>query len=106
MIVDLEELSQIYQEKYQILQQCLLIHQASSDVLASHIVLYKSIGLNKKIAIVCMLELARRRALGEEFDYESFIDIKLKNIPTIQPLNFNVFRGLLNIQQLSNLMKK
>ncbi len=104
MIVDLDNLSN--QEEYRFFQQCLIIEQASSEALASHVLLYKSLGLNKKIAIVCMLELARRRTLGENFDYENFIDVELKKIPTIQPININAFRGLLNIQQLSNLIKK
>lgn len=104
MIIDLENYSN--QEEYQFLQQCLIINQGSSEALAAHVILYKSLGLNKKIAIICMLELARRRLLGEEFDYENFIDTELKKIPTVQPLNINAFRGLLNVQQLSNLIKK
>lgn len=104
MIVNFEDFSN--QEGYQLLIQCLAIGQASSEALAFHIVSYKLLGLHKNIAIICMLELVRRRNLGEEFDYESFIDLELKKLPVVQPLNYNAFRGLLNIQQLSNLVKK
>lgn len=104
MIVDFEDLNN--QEECQFLLQCLVIGQASSEALAFHIVSYKLLGIHKSIALTCMLELVRRRNLGEEFDYESFIDSELKKLPIVQPLNYNAFRGLLNVQQLSNLIKK
>jgi hypothetical protein len=35
-------------------------------------------------AVICMEELAKRRAEGELFDYESFIENETKKLPNIQ----------------------
>ncbi len=67
----------------------LMINQSPSPNLAAQIVAYKTIGYNKKIAMICMHELARRRDLGEEFNYEEYIDIEIKKIPVVS-FNFNV----------------
>ncbi len=53
----------------------------SSEALASMIVAYRSLGLFKEQAKEAMAELARRQDEGDNFDYESFISQKLKEVP-------------------------
>lgn len=55
-----------------------------SESLASYIVAYKYLNINKDFAVFCMNELSRRRNLGEDFDFESFIEDKLKSLPKIE----------------------
>lgn len=105
MIINLEELSTQLQETYGLLQQNLWLLQASSDALAAHIVLYKALGMNKLTAISCMQELGRRRQLEEDFDYESFIEIESSKIPNIQNFNISSLQNLLNIKQITQLLK-
>jgi hypothetical protein len=86
----------------------LLISQSSSEVLATQVVVYRSLGLNKTLALLSMAELARRRDLGEEFNYENFIEEELKKIPKIE--SFDV-AGLSkniksNIHSFTETMKK
>lgn len=79
------------------------IPQASSKVLAAHVVVYRTLGIEKDFAIACMEELVRRRAAGDDFDYEVFIDEEVKKIPKIddesmaalsrQIHNINAFKG-------------
>jgi hypothetical protein len=54
------------------------IKTASSKVLAAQVVAYRLININKELAIECMGELSSRRAAGEEFDYESYIEENIK----------------------------
>jgi hypothetical protein len=61
-----------------------LIPEMSVQALASHIVLYKSLGLFRDFAIKCMEELAKRKANGETFDYDSFIKEELNKIPKLK----------------------
>lgn len=105
MILDLEDLSDSQKLINISLQQLKEIGQAQSKVLAAYIVLYRSLGMFKTIAVVCMEELARRRILGEEFDYENYIEAELNKLPKTKPLDFNLLQGLLNTQILSNLVK-
>lgn len=55
---------------------------ASPEFLAAQVVVYRSLGMNKDFAISCMAELSRRKEEdGEEFDYETFIEEQLAEIP-------------------------
>lgn len=60
------------------------IKQVPSEVLAAHVVAYRSLKINKELAISAMVELATRRENGSEFDYESYIDEKLKIIEKVR----------------------
>jgi hypothetical protein len=68
-----------------------LIPNMSMEALAANVVVYKSLGIYKDFAIKCMEELAKRKALGNTFDYEKFIEDELKKIPnfkdTVTPAN-------------------
>ena len=57
------------------------IETTSSDALAAQVVLYRAVGLSKDIAMLCMAELVKREKDGDDFDYESFIEKHLADIP-------------------------
>lgn len=63
------------------------ISSANSEVLAAHVVVYRSLGINKKLAIACMSELASRRKSGDDFNYEEYIENKLATIPQLRNLD-------------------
>ena len=68
-----------------------LMATAPSESLCHFIVLFRTFGLEKEFSIVCMKELVRRKdQLGDEFDYEGFIDTTIKTVPIpsgkLQPL--------------------
>lgn len=69
------------------LNNLLNLGQVSSERLAAQVVLYKTLGLQKDLALICMAELSRRRGLGEDFDFETFIEQEIKKIPPIPELN-------------------
>jgi hypothetical protein len=50
------------------------IKEASNEFLAANIVAFRVLGMNKKLSIACMEELARRKTeLNSEFNFEEFI---------------------------------
>ncbi len=57
------------------------ISQVESKDLAAYVVLYKSLGMHKEIALICMQELSDRRASGDAFEFEKFIEEELKKLP-------------------------
>ncbi len=106
MILDLEDLPFDQKQEVEEFQKFKAMQQADSAILAAHVVLYKTLGLFKNSAIVCMSELHRRRSLGEEFDFESLIDTETNKIPKVQSIDFNLVRGLMNLRQFSNFLSK
>jgi hypothetical protein len=60
---------------------------STSETLAAHVVVYRTLNLDKELALICMRELARRRLLGEDFDYETYIEEKIKTIPQMKGIN-------------------
>jgi hypothetical protein len=54
---------------------------AESKNLAAYVVLYRTLGINKELAILCMQELCKRRENGDTFEYEQFIDDETAKIP-------------------------
>lgn len=105
MIQDSDDLD--LDPKYKSDIRILSIGKITSEVLAAHIVAYRAVGAEKIFATVAMLELARRRQLGEDFDFETFIDAKLAEMPKIQPLDIvGLSKGMkTNIQSLKNIIK-
>lgn len=90
------------------LQKMLEIPQVDSKLLAAHIVVYRTLGIEKEFALACMEELARRRTLGEEFDYEIFIETEVAKIPKIDELEniTNLSRQIKNINTFKGVIKK
>lgn len=106
MILDLEDLPISQRENFETCQKLQAIRQGTSVALAAHVVLYKSLGLFKEVALCCMSELYRRRLLGEEYDFETFIDLECSKLPKVQPIDFSSIKGLINLQQISSLVSK
>lgn len=71
------------------LKQFLDLMQASSGGLAAMVVAYKTLGINKEMALHCMTELGRRRKLGEDFNFEEFIEEESKKVQKFQPMDLS-----------------
>jgi len=59
----------------------------TSEKLCEMIACDRYLGINKKLTIMCMEELAKRRDRGDNFDYESYIETSLAEYPA---LDFNL----------------
>lgn len=57
------------------------ISERSSKTLAAQIVAFRVLGLNKEDAILAMEELHKRKINGDDFDYNKYIDDKIKETP-------------------------
>lgn len=62
----------------------------SSEKLAEMIVCDRYFGCYREIAIICMQELAQRRANGDTFNFESYIDSSLKKLPELNVGGINL----------------
>lgn len=60
-----------------------LLPTYTSEKLCEMIVCDRYFGCYKDVAIMCMEELARRRIAGDEFNFESYIENSLKDMPVI-----------------------
>lgn len=89
-------------------QRILEIPQADSKLLAAHVVVYRTLGIEKEFALACMTELARRRDLGDDFDYESYIEAEIVKIPKLDELEniSNLSRQIQNINAFKGVIKK
>lgn len=56
----------------------------SSKKLCEIVITARYIGSLDQESILCMQELAKRRDLGEQFDYESFIENTSKKLPNFR----------------------
>lgn len=79
------------------------INKYSMRKLCEIIVIDRYLGSLNKEAIICMEELAARRAAGDMFDYETFIDTQTKRLPEFKinlmdkmniGYDFSVLRGI------------
>ena len=52
-----------------------------NTTLAVCVVAYRTLGMDKCLAKLCMQELASRRLLGSTFDYEAFIEQEVGKVP-------------------------
>lgn len=55
----------------------------ASKKLCDIIVCYRYLGMNKDLAINCMEELGKRRLNGDKFEFETYIDNAMKDMPTL-----------------------
>ena len=58
-----------------------------SDKLCQIVVAYRYLNYNQELAVSAMTELGKRRAAGDNFDFESVIESSLAELP---PLNFEL----------------
>ena len=59
------------------------IKTAPEESLINYVAIYRSLKLNRDIAMKCMIELDERRASGYDDDYETLIDQKTKLFSSI-----------------------
>lgn len=59
------------------------IDQYNSQRLCEMVVCHRYLGLTPELSIICMEELAKRRVNGDVFDFENYIEIKLKELPKL-----------------------
>ena len=71
----------------------------TSQALAAKIVAYRALGVFKDEARDAMIELAKRKDDGDDFDYENFIAEKLEEVPKSQ-LNPEIVSFLSSISHL------
>ena len=72
----------------------------TSSKLCEIIVSHRYIGINKDLAILCMIELGRRRDSGDLIDFENEIENMLSDLPKIDlsiPDLRNIFSGKIKI---------
>lgn len=83
------------------------ISTAPSANLAAYVVVYKTLGIDKDFAILCMEELAKRRAEGDDFDFENFIAQEAKKIPKIETIDIlKISRDIMsNVESLDSVLK-
>jgi hypothetical protein len=92
---DLEEMTFVQMDTQKIKDK---IPTFTSKKLCEMIVCDRYFGCYREIGLACMEELATRRIAGDEFDFESYIEKALAELP---PLDFsipdlrNVLQGLL-----------
>lgn len=65
----------------------LLIPKYSSHKLCEMIVCQRYFGFDQEMGVLCMQELAIRRANGDNFNFEEYIDSSLASLPA---LSFNI----------------
>ena len=83
---------------------------APVESLAAFVVVYRTLGIDKELAMACMRELAKRREDGCEFDYEGFIEVELAKMPQPQNMNLavisqDVHKGITNNLRITKLRK-
>lgn len=61
-----------------------------SPALAAHVVVYRTLGLNKELAIASMSELLRRQQQGDSFDFDTFIQAEVAKVPRSQSNGTNL----------------
>ncbi|KKN67662.1 hypothetical protein LCGC14_0459210 [marine sediment metagenome] len=64
-----------------------MIGSCTSEMLATYVIIYKTLNMDKEMALLSMKELAIRREQGDDFDYETFIEEEIKKIPKMRNLN-------------------
>lgn len=76
-----------------------LIKSSSDESLATRVVIYRLLGLQKSLAILCMQELEKRRLAGNTFDFNSYIQEALDQSPKpeINKKNMSLISNLLKM---------
>ena len=80
---------------------------STSKTLAAHVVIYKALNMDKELALLCMKELAIRRELGQDFDYESYIEEELSKFPKMRGTNLpDIGRRIISSQNFKFIKEK
>lgn len=71
------------------------VSTSASKTLAAYVVVYRSLGMNQDIAIVCMEELMKRRAEGDDYNFEAYIDEEVAKIPQPKGMDYaKIIKGM------------
>ena len=73
----------------------------TSEALAAKVVAYRALGMFKDEAREAMIELAKRKDEGDEFDYEEYISAKLEDVPKSQ-LNPDIIKFMSSLAHLGS----
>jgi hypothetical protein len=73
----------------------------TSQALAAKVVAYRALGMFKEEAREAMIELAKRKDEGDDFDYEKYINEKLEEVPKTQ-LNTEVIKFMSSLAHLGS----
>lgn len=82
------------------------MNEPTSESLAAIIVTYRSLNLFKDNARDAMIELLKRKDKGDTFDFESYIEEKLKAIPKPNNEVSKALSFISNIGSVGNLERK
>jgi|688.fasta_scaffold1867050_2 hypothetical protein len=77
------------------------IKDFSSEKLCQIIVCDRYLKYNKELAVVAMQELSDRRDSGDSFDFESYIEKSLSELPSINNMSFDIRTVLANLAKVS-----
>ncbi len=72
------------------------IHLYTKEKLCEMIVVTQYLHLDENISVICMEELSKRRELGDNFIFESYIDNLKKDLPVIDIPLIPDFSSILN----------
>ena len=88
MTDDLDNLD--HEEKKRLIKESQMasIATSASKTLAAYVVVYRSLGMNKDISIACMEELMKRKAAGDDYDFEAYIDEEVAKIPQPKGMDY------------------
>lgn len=77
------------------------IKDFSSEKLCQIIVCDRYLNYNKELAIAAMQELSNRRDSGDSFDFESYIEKSLSELPAINNMSFDIRTVLASLAKVS-----
>ena len=86
-----------YEEKKRLIKESQMASIATSESknLAAYVVVYRSLGMNKDISIACMEELMKRKAAGDDYDFEAYIDEEVAKIPQPKGMDYaKIIKGM------------
>jgi hypothetical protein len=56
----------------------------TSEALATRVVLFRTLGFQRDASVAAMNELTIRKAAGDSFDYERWIEEEIKKFPNLK----------------------
>jgi len=85
----------------------LKLKQFCSRSLAANVIAFRVLFINKKVSLYSMEELFYRKSLGDDFDYELFINSEMSKMPEIKNNNQNsgLIKNIIN-RNISDFIKK
>lgn len=73
------------------------IEEMANELLAVNVVVYRTLHINKELAVQSMIELTKRRERGDSFNYEEFIENKIKEMPKVDDKQLKSIASSINL---------